>query len=218
MRNRAKSGKDKFDVDSTDLGALLELIRDVLFPLAQAAGVLGKSDSFEALCRRIDARQLSPLWESTRGPRSAKEQGLMKLELALLLWRLANIDPSTIDPALIASAPAGWMESIPADPTPVSTSVHHCIIETAGFLRALDHVREDTVRRGANGRRLIGAASREKVRKEAQERRGRMSKERAAGEIGGLVSLSPATVRRLLSQIHPGDDWDSPKMDGSVDT
>lgn len=61
-------------------------------------------------------------------------------------------------------------------------------------------------RRAANGRRLIGETTRNRVRAEA-EKRMHLTKGAAAYEIGSAINLSPDRVRKLLSEIFPGDSW-----------
>lgn len=61
-------------------------------------------------------------------------------------------------------------------------------------------------RRATNGRRLIGATTRERVRTEA-EKRMHLTKGAAAYEIGTAINLSPDRVRRLLSELYPGKSW-----------
>ncbi|SDY02440.1 hypothetical protein SAMN05518854_1015 [Variovorax sp. YR266] len=70
----------------------------------------------------------------------------------------------------------------------------------------------ENVRRAAEGRRLIGSASREKVRRVASSYR-HLAREAAAYPIAEAVGLSPGTVRRYLSELFPGEKWD-----GSADT
>jgi hypothetical protein len=55
-------------------------------------------------------------------------------------------------------------------------------------------------------RRLIGAASRGRVRAQATTRK-HLSKERAAAEISDAVGLSTGTIKRYLSELFPGDNW-----------
>lgn len=54
---------------------------------------------------------------------------------------------------------------------------------------------------------VIGMMSRDRVWSAAQEFRS-LSKERAAPKIAERVGLSPGTVRRYLSTLFPGDDWE----------
>ena len=60
--------------------------------------------------------------------------------------------------------------------------------------------------RAANGRRLIGATTRNRVRAEAAKRM-HLTKGAAAYEIGSAINLSPDRVRKLLSELFPGDSW-----------
>lgn len=66
------------------------------------------------------------------------------------------------------------------------------------------------VKRAANGRRLIGATTREKVRLEAIKHRHK-SKEQAAADMAEDVNLSIGHVKRLLSDLFPGDSWKTDK-------
>ncbi len=63
-----------------------------------------------------------------------------------------------------------------------------------------------SIARAANGRRLIGSTSRQKVKDKAMEYK-HLSKEAAAAEIAEVVGLSPGHVRRYLTQLFPGDEW-----------
>lgn len=60
--------------------------------------------------------------------------------------------------------------------------------------------------KAVNGRKLIGAASRAKVQKQAKNFR-HLSKDSAAPAIANAVGLSPGTVRRYLTELFPGPDW-----------
>lgn len=64
----------------------------------------------------------------------------------------------------------------------------------------------DNARRAANGRRLIGATTRESVKREAAKHM-HLNKGAAAYEIASKINLSPDRVRKLLSQLFPGDSW-----------
>ena len=61
-------------------------------------------------------------------------------------------------------------------------------------------------RRAANGRRLIGATTRDRVRAEAEKHK-HLTKGAAAYAIGTAINLSPDRVRKLLSELFPGDSW-----------
>lgn len=62
------------------------------------------------------------------------------------------------------------------------------------------------VSEATNGRRLIGATSRAKVKQEALAFR-HLSKENAASKISPIVNLDTGTIRRYLSQLFPGSEW-----------
>jgi hypothetical protein len=64
----------------------------------------------------------------------------------------------------------------------------------------------NNVKRAANGRRLIGATSRAKVAKAAEQFR-HLSKGNAAYEMASIVNLDPGTIKRYLSELFPGDKW-----------
>jgi hypothetical protein len=85
-----------------------------------------------------------------------------------------------------------------------STWCAHC----QGFLMGMRESSLEAIRRGAAGRRLIGASTREKIRREALKLTPPgLSKEKAAFQIADSVQLSSGTVRRLLSELFPGSSW-----------
>ena len=86
-----------------------------------------------------------------------------------------------------------------------------------GYLRAMLDTRAANSRRGANGRRLIGATTREKARTAAEQFRGKHSRESAAPMVAELIGKSPAHVRKLLSELFPGDAWRADECDESAD-
>lgn len=70
----------------------------------------------------------------------------------------------------------------------------------------LQDERAEQARRATNGRRLIGASTRERVRVAAEHHR-HLKKGDAAFEIAPKVGLSHDRVRKLLSELFPGDSW-----------
>jgi hypothetical protein len=81
------------------------------------------------------------------------------------------------------------------------------IVGTLGSLGlSLKEIRLASVKKASKGRKLIGAASRSKVKKAAEFYR-HLSKEKAAPEIAKIVSLDSGTVRRYLSELFPRDAW-----------
>ena len=77
----------------------------------------------------------------------------------------------------------------------------------AGVLAAIAVGINQTVRRGASGRKKQGDATRARVQQMADGLRGRMSKEVAAVKVAEAVGKSTSTVRRLLSELYPGTSW-----------
>ena len=62
------------------------------------------------------------------------------------------------------------------------------------------------VKKAANGRRLIGAVTRDNVVKEAKSHMGQ-SKDDASHAIGKIIGKSSGTVKRYLTELYPGDKW-----------
>lgn len=81
-----------------------------------------------------------------------------------------------------------------------------CPDELVSVEKARKSIFADSVKRAAKGRRLIGATSRGKVAASAKNYQ-HLSKESAAPAIAANVGLSPATVRRYLTELFPGDSW-----------
>lgn len=77
-----------------------------------------------------------------------------------------------------------------------------------GFLNAIIENANCNARRATNGRRLIGSTSRDRVRHAAASVQ-HLSKDVAASAIAGHVGLSPATVRRYLTEMYPGQNWNA---------
>ena len=69
--------------------------------------------------------------------------------------------------------------------------------------------------KATNGRRLLGAATRERVKKEAEKIRFTTTKSVAANIIGDIVSKDRGTIARYLTEMFPGDKW---KSNASHDT
>ena len=69
--------------------------------------------------------------------------------------------------------------------------------------------------KATNSRMLLGAATRERVKKEADKIRFTTTKSAAAYIIGNKVSKNPGTILRYLTEIFPGDKW---KSNASHDT
>jgi len=76
-----------------------------------------------------------------------------------------------------------------------------------GYLASLRDFRAQTIRRGANGRKLIGANTRARAMQAAEKHRGLMPKDDAAPLIASEIGKSTGTVRKLLAKLFPGDEW-----------
>ena len=79
--------------------------------------------------------------------------------------------------------------------------------EVKGYMRAMVDIQAHRAGSGADARRAIGADKKAKVWLAAQKFRGHRSKEQAAPLIAEKVGLSPATVRRMIIQMFPGQRW-----------
>lgn len=79
--------------------------------------------------------------------------------------------------------------------------------ESIGYMQSLQDQQSRLVRNGAKGRKKFGDKTRSKVRDAAAQLRGRMPRDKAAPEIAQSVGLSEDRVKRLLSELFPGDAW-----------
>lgn len=131
-------------------------------------------------------------------------------------WALGNLYAVAVGVVFIEEAhrkqPAGnpFLEQI-------SNGVAAKVKYVSGYLRAMLDMRAANSRRGANGRRLIGTTTREKARAAAEQFRGKHSRESAAPMVAELIGKSPATVRKLLSELFPGEAWRDQDCDESAD-
>ncbi len=82
----------------------------------------------------------------------------------------------------------------------------HVRVQLVGYLTALAAVNSFRVKRGAKSRRVQGDATRERV-KLAARRFNHLSRESAAVHIADEIGKSSGTIRRLLTELFPGDEW-----------
>ena len=82
---------------------------------------------------------------------------------------------------------------------------------TMRFKYIEEKVNNKKVLNATNGRRLIGATTRERVKKEAEAFR-QMSKGDAAYEIAKIIGKDSGHVKRYLSELFPGDKWKTTKQ------
>lgn len=76
----------------------------------------------------------------------------------------------------------------------------------AGFRDGRSQANLSRVRQAANGRKLIGSATREKVRTSAKNYM-HLAKDDAAHAIATDIGKSSGRVRKLLAQLFPGNEW-----------
>ncbi len=86
-----------------------------------------------------------------------------------------------------------------------------------GYMQALQDSKQATSRRGAAGRRLIGATTRERTREEAVKIREKISRSEAAQRIADSIGKDRGTVLRLLSKMFRGQQWEERNRDESMD-
>lgn len=183
----------------SDVRVLRQEFDERLIPLARRCGVIRPSEG------RKELRQAwyrgAPSEGAALHPREVAAYNLGMVEVYLTLARSLSVeghetlDDDAPDPDSLVHDAALWIPHL------------------HGYLTALLDLKAENVRRGANGRRLIGATSRERVRSAALPHRGLMSRDEAAFRISPLVGKSPATIRKMLSALFPGKRWDEPEAD-----
>ena len=132
----------------------------------------------------------------TQIPKSTDPKGLARMYMRSLAKNLSMLKRLHHEDAPVMSNCLGLMFLVGAQ--------QNCV---AGILASIDSTGRRTASAGAEGRRKIGANTRERVRIAAEGLRGRMSKEDAAVQIASSIGKGAATVRRILSSTFPGDSW-----------
>ena len=79
--------------------------------------------------------------------------------------------------------------------------------ELRAYLVAVQDVRRARSAPATAGRKMKGEKTRQKIEQAANPLKGKISKEQAAVQISEQLSLSPATVRKILMEIFPGATW-----------
>ena len=79
-------------------------------------------------------------------------------------------------------------------------------VQLSGYLAALASANSFRVKRGAKVRRTQGDATRERVKAASSEYR-HLPRDTASVHISEAVGKSPGTIRRLLSELFPGEQW-----------
>lgn len=177
------------------------LIGGKLIPLAQRTNCIPRGATLDSLRRRTlrferdDPKREAALSMQLLSELCAKGDSLVRLRDDLaqpLQGHGAAI-------ALVDEAMAGAHEEI----APICD---HLRVQLSGYLAALDSVNSFRVQRGAKSRRAQGDVTRERVKLVAR-RFNHLSRESAAVEIAGEVGKSSGTIRRLLSELFPGEQW-----------
>lgn len=82
-----------------------------------------------------------------------------------------------------------------------------------GYLAAISDMRSERANPATAGRIKAGEQLRHKVRDAVAHLKTGTKKEAAGSEIATLVSRSPATIRRILGDMYPGEEWKPGKSD-----
>lgn len=170
----------------------------VLFELAQTVGAVGKTDSFLEFCRRVESGE-GPLETAGEefGTRSVGDKAACLLEVAtqsLLNCQRAHSGLASTEEGLALR-------------TRVREQARESYFLASGYMMAIVHLRRQQSSQGAKGRRKIGARTRSQVIDAAKTYLGKSSKEAAAVKIAQSIGKSSGAVRKLLSEIFPGDKW-----------
>jgi hypothetical protein len=99
-----------------------------------------------------------------------------------------------------------------------AATLGHYLRYLEGYLRAMADASSELTRRGASSRKELGAKTRDRVRSAVQPHRGRMTRDDASYLVAGEIGKAPSSVRRLLSELFPGDTWVDALCDTSTDT
>jgi hypothetical protein len=193
-----------------DLARLRRLFDSNLIPMARAAQVVGPGTSFESLVARYSPED--PMF-GVKDESTAREIAEHKLVTSAAWLQLAT---------RLQAAPRASREVNPdrLNWQEVAYPAISLISHLFGYLSALLDSRMDTGRRATDGRRLIGATTREKVRKEAARYLGTgKAKEEVAALIAPLLGKSFGHVLKRLYEEFPGEKWKgAPSPDASIDT
>lgn len=193
-----------------DLARIWGLFDSHLIPLAIATGVIDSGVSFADLVARY---RLSDPDFGTFAHSSAKEIAADNLVTAAawIHFAVRMSEGTYYADSIGVEDRLEWVELA----HPAASMTAH----TFGYLRALMDSRMDSGRRATNGRRLLGATTRERVRKAAMRHLGTgRSKEEVAALIATSVGKSFGHVLKTLIKEFPGDKWNRPPgPDASVD-
>lgn len=168
----------------------------LLLPMARQLRVIEQAERIADLRNRPDLQGEVGHWHASAG-HAPRRFALLTLERV----------------AIALDALESFGSGDPTDGFGIVLFATEEIARSHAYMTAMTHARDEHVRRGADGRRLIGATARERVRKAAQRHQGKVTREAAAIEIAEEVGRSPATVRRMLTSLFPGARWSAPGTD-----
>ncbi|HEX5687371.1 MAG TPA: hypothetical protein VFY73_25425 [Ideonella sp.] len=180
----------------------LSLVADFqrLFELAQRAGIVEKTGSLLELRRQLRARDGTFL--SARG--ADADQSVNEKATVLLKFAVQSLELCASYP-LVGAITNDEVEAHRAKAYAHAQSAHYL---ATGYLTALIHLHRQQSKSGASGRRRLGDVTRERVRQEAEQFRGKVSREMAAFMIAETIGKSASHVRKLLLSEYPGEQWD----------
>jgi hypothetical protein len=176
-------------------------IEGELIPLAQKTNCIPRGATLDSMRRRTprferdDPKREAALSVQLLSELCAKGDSLVRLRDDLAQTLLGH-DAAI---ALVVETLAGAHEEI----APICD---HLRVQLSGYLAALDAVNSFRVKRGAKSRRAQGDVTRERVKLVAK-RFNHLSRESAAVQIAEEIGKSSGTIRRLLSEIFPGEQW-----------
>lgn len=176
-------------------------IESKLIPLAQKTNCIPRGATLDSL------RSRTPRFDRDDPKREAALSVQLLSELCAKGDSLVALREQ-LTPALQGQAAALALvdETMAGAHEEIAPICDHLRVQLAGYLAALDAVNAFRVKRGAKSRRAQGDVTRERV-KSAARRYTHLSRESAAVQIADEVGKSSGTIRRLLSELFPGDRW-----------
>jgi hypothetical protein len=180
---------------SDDAQNLRNWINHSLIAMAREVHVLSADEDSSSLFAMAEDAPLPALRRN-----SLHAAPIQKWRAAQFLCLAIGLLDLSMDESIEQEHGIDWSEALFVRAELAASTAH-------GYLLALHDALHTNVQRGANGRRLIGSASRERVRRAALAQPSSQSKEQAAPAIAEAVGLAPGTVRKMLSDLFPGSSW-----------
>ncbi|MNV12914.1 hypothetical protein D3C71_1035390 [compost metagenome] len=176
-------------------------IEGKLIPLAQKTNCIPRGATLDSLRRRTprferdDPKREAALSVQLLSELCAKGDSLVTLREELT--QVLQGEAAAL--ALLDETLAGAHEEI----APICERL---MGQLAGYLAALHATNSFRVKRGAQSRRAQGDVTRDRVKLVAKQYT-HLSRESAAFQIADVVGKSSGTIRRLLSELFPGEEW-----------